>query len=251
MSWVGFAIYSFGCWVTGLIALRVALRLGSMAEWSVGMITIGVGGLGFPLLYLPVALPLSDSLRALTIGSAVVGLAIASMSLYFTTWRLFRPGSVVAALLCSAGSFAIAWSFLAIVFTQGYAWPRDPFWLALQSAALWIPYPWTSLELFLASRALRRSGDAAERARGKSYLCYGIATLALALAFTPGIVVAIEHRGVTFSPEIVLFLVATSSVTMTSAAIGFADPLRRALRLRAEAAGAAKAGGATRASASG
>jgi hypothetical protein len=120
--------------------------------------------------------------------------------------------------------------------TQGYAWPRDPFWLALQSAALWIPYPWTSFELILAARRLRRSADAGERARGKTYLCYGIATVALALAFTPGIVIALEHRGVTYTPELVLFLVATSSVTMTSAAIGFADPLRRALRLRAEAA---------------
>ena len=60
--------------------------------------------------------------------------------------------------------------------------------------------------------------------------------MALTLAFTPGVVIAIEHRGVVYTPELVLFLLATSSVTMTSAAIGFADPLRRALRLRAEAA---------------
>ena len=235
MSWIGLAIYSFGCWVTGLIALRVAVRLGWMAEWSVGMITIGVGGLAFPLLNLPVVLALADEMRALAIGSAVVGLAVASMTLYFSTWRLFRPSSVLAALVCTAGCFAIAWSFLAIVFKQGYAWPRDPFWLALQSAALWIPYPWTSFELTRAARRLRRSRDASDRARGKTYLCYGIATVALTLAFTPGIVMAVEHRGVTYTPELVLFLVATSSVTMTSAAIGFADPLRRALRLRAEA----------------
>ena len=236
MSWIGLAIYSFGCWVTGLVALRVAVRLGSLSEWSVGMITIGVGGLALPLFNLPVVAPLSDSARALAIGSAVVGLAVSSMNLYFSTWRLFRPGSVAAALVCTAGCFAIAWSFLAIVVTQGYAWPRDPFWLALQSGALWIPYPWTAFELILASRKLRRSADAAERARGKTYLCYGIAAVALALAFTPGIVIALEHRGVSYTPELVLFLVATSSVTMTSAAIGFADPLRRALRLRAEAA---------------
>lgn len=235
MSWIGLAIYSFGCWVMGLLALRVAVRLGWMAEWSVGMITIGVGGLAFPLLNLPVVLPLADEMRALAIGSAVVGLAVASMTLYFSTWRLFRPRSVLAALICTAGCFAIAWSFLAIVVTQGYAWPRDPFWLALQSAALWIPYPWTSFELTRAARRLRRSHDASDRARGKTYLCYGIATVALTLAFTPGIVMAVEHRGVAYTPELVLFLVATSSVTMTSAAIGFADPLRRALRLRAEA----------------
>lgn len=238
MSWIGLAIYSFGCWVTGLVALRVAVRLGWMAEWSVGMITIGVGGLALPLLNLPVFHPLSDEARALAVGSAVVGLAVASMTLYFSTWRLFRPGSVLAALLCTAGCFAIAWSFLAIVVTQGYAWPRDPFWLALQSAALWIPYPWTSYELTRAARKLRRSTDPAERARGKTYLCYGIATVALTFAFMPGIVMAVEHRGVSYTPELVLFLVATSAVTMTSAAIGFADPLRRALRLRAGAAGA-------------
>jgi hypothetical protein len=195
-----------------------------------------VGGLAFPLLNLPLALQLSDAARALAIGSAVVGLAIASTTLYFSTWRLFRPGSVLAALVCTAGCFAIAWSFLAIVVTQGYAWPRDPFWLALQSAALWIPYPWASFELTSAARKLRRSADAAERDRGKTYLCYGIATVTLTLGFTPGIVMAIEHRGVVYTPELVLFLLATSSVTMTSTAIGFADPLRRALRLRAEAA---------------
>ena len=168
MSWIGLAIYSFGCWVTGLIALRVAVRLGWMAEWSVGMITIGVGGLAFPLLNLPVVLPLSDGARALAIGSAVVGLAVASMTLYFSTWRLFRSGSVLAALLCTAGCFAIAWSFLAIVFTQGYAWPRDPFWLALQSAALWIPYrgprsSWRSPRGRSAGAPTRRSARAARR----------------------------------------------------------------------------------------
>src|SRR5262245_14424459 len=145
MSWVGLAAYSFTCWMFGIVALRVAYRLGSLAEFTLAMISIGVGGLAFPLFALPTVMPLADSARALAIGTAVVGLAVSSMSLYFSTWRMFRPGSVLAALLCTAASFAIAWSFLAIVFTQGYAWPRDPHWIALQGGALWIPYPWTAV----------------------------------------------------------------------------------------------------------
>jgi hypothetical protein len=235
MSWIGLAVYAFGCWMFGLVALRVSYRLGSLVEFTVAMISIGVGGIGFPLLALPAAHPLSDATRALSIGTAVVGLAMSSFALYFSTWRVFRPGNVLAALLCTAGTFAIAWSFLAIVFTQGYAWPRDPFWVSLQGVALWIPYPWTALELLAAARPLRRSRDDADRARGRTYLGYGIACAALTLAFMPGLVIAVRRRGLNYTPELVTFLVATSSVTVSAALIGFAEPLRRALRLRAEA----------------
>jgi hypothetical protein len=242
MSWVGLAVYAFACWMIGAIALRVAHRLGSLVEFTVAMIAIGVGGLGFPLLALPLTVELTDSTRAFAIGSAVVGFGAASMSLYFSTWRVHRPGSVLAALLCTAGTFAIAWSFLAIVFTQGYAWPRDRFWLTMQCVALWIPYPWTALELLSSARPLRRSGDEADRARGKSYLCYGIACASLTLAFIPGGAIAIQRRGVVYSPQLVAFLIATSGVTVTAAAIGFAGPLRQALRLRAGSAAAANEG---------
>jgi hypothetical protein len=236
MSWVVLAVYAFGCWVFGLVALRVAWRIGSLVELAVGMIAIGVGGVGFPLLALPSFVALADSTRALSIGTAVVGLALASSTLYFSTWRVHRSGSVVAALVCTAGTFAIAWSFLAIVFTQGYAWPRDPFWLALQGAAIFLPYPWTTLELLNAARPLRRSRDEADRARGRSFLCYGIACGALGIAFVPGLVTSVNHGGVTYSRELAAFLIASTSITVTAATIGFVDPLRRALRMRAEAA---------------
>lgn len=227
MLWVGYGLYVAVCWTLGLFALRAARRSGSLVEWAVAAVALAGGGVGCPLLFVSTLVSLAPAQRAILVPAGVLGLAAASVALYFSVWRAFRPQSVLAPLLCTAGTFAIGWSILAIVFTQGYAWPRDPRWLALQSVALWLPYPWAGLEMFLHAFRLRGRPAAAGEAPARSFFCYGVALAAMALAFLPVVASAVRTRGAPY-PRLVLISVGVAGLTAAlAAALGLYDAATR------------------------
>jgi hypothetical protein len=185
--WAGYALLVAVCWIGGVRLLRVALRTQEVSEWSLGVLLICTGGIGYPLFFLRSLVSLSPEVRGTTFAVGLAALSLGSVALYVFNWRLFRPQSVIAALLASAGSFVIAWSFLAELLTAGFVWDRALLWVALGGGARCMPYAWGSLEAFSLSRAL--AGSDAEASR--RFLMYsgslgGIAAiymLALASAF--------------------------------------------------------------------
>ena len=142
--WVVYGLLVAVCWIGGLRVLRIALRTHEVPEWSLGVVLLCTGGIGYPLLFLRSMLELPPRAGTLTFAIGLALLSAGSIALYVFNWRLFRPNSVIAALLCSAGSFVISWSFLAELLTIGFAWNRDVLWIALggipAALALWIAY---------------------------------------------------------------------------------------------------------------
>jgi hypothetical protein len=119
---------------------------------------------------------------------------------------------VAAALLCSAGTFVIAWSFLAELLTGSFSWGRDRFWLLIGGIACWVPYVWGAAEM------LRSAGRPGLRGRtARTFRLYGAAQAAVAVVFVPGLASAFQTQGVGHSRAIV-GLVAVGAVAAALAA---------------------------------
>jgi hypothetical protein len=220
--WVGYGLLIGVCWVLGFRAFRVARRSRSPIDWALTIVVCFAGGFGCPLTFLPSLYPLEPAERAHVLAAGIGGLGFASIALYLALWRYFRPRSVVAALICSAGSFAIAWSLLAEVVTAGFAWGRDRRWLALGGIACWLPYAWGAIEMALESRRSRTGPPRDDSdASPRGYLLYSVALAAVTLVYPFGLVSAYRHPGGPH-PKIVVAMVAAFGFTAASAAaIGF------------------------------
>jgi hypothetical protein len=226
--WIGYGLLAGICWILGIRAVRTARRSGSAIDWALAIVTLSAGGFGCPLTFLPSLVPLEPGLRAQVLAAGMIGLGFAAASIYVATWRRFRRTSVLAALVCTAGTFVIAWSILAEILTAGFAWGRDRRWLALGGAASWLPYAWGAVEMILASRRRPGENGAAEDAQGaRGLLLYGLALAAVALVYLPGLVSAYRSRGGGHSPFVVGLVGATGFVAALAAAIGFYWSSRR------------------------
>jgi hypothetical protein len=182
-------------------------------------VTFFAGGLGCPLTFVPSLLPLEPAEKAHVLAAGIGCLGFASIALYLALWRFFRPKSVAAALICSAGTFAIAWSLLAEVVTAGFAWGRDRRWLALGGIACWIPYAWGAIELaFESRRAAPRPDDETSR---RTYLLYSLALASVALVYPFGLVSAYRHPGGPHPRAVVAAVAAVGFAAATAAALGF------------------------------
>jgi hypothetical protein len=220
--WLGYGLLAGVSWILGLRAVAAARRSRSAIDWALAVVTLAAGGFGCPLSFLPSLLQLEADLRARVLAAGMIGLGLASTSIYVAIWRHFRPGSVVAALICTAGSFVIAWSILAEVLTAGFAWGRDRRWLALGGAASWLPYAWGAYEMLRESQRQRAGGGSAREAlAARSFLLYGLALGAVALVYLPGLVSAYWSRGGDHSPLVVSVVASFGFVAAIAAAVGF------------------------------
>ena len=183
--WVGYGLLVGVCWVLGARAFLAARRSRSPIDWALAAVTVFAGGFGCPLTFVPSLLPLEPAQKAHVLAAGIGGLGLASIALYLALWRFFRPRSVIAALICSAGTFAIAWSLLAEVVTAGFAWGRDRRWLALGGIACWLPYAWGALELLVESRRDLSAASPREDERSqRTYRLYSLALGAVAVSYT-------------------------------------------------------------------
>jgi hypothetical protein len=225
--WVGYGLLVAVCWALWLRALAVARRSRGLLDWGLGVVVLCAGGIGCPLTFLPSLMALSPELRAHVLASGIAGIGLGSIALYLVNWRYFRPHSVLAALVCSTGSFVIAWSFLAEVLTAGFAWGRDRVWLTLGGTACWVPYAWGSLEMFReAARRLRRP-SAPRGEAGHTLLLYGVAQGGVALLFPPGIASAYQSGGGSLPPLLLGSVAGVAIAAVVAAGIAFAAAGRR------------------------
>ena len=201
--WVVYGLLAAVCWIGGVRVLRIALRTQEVPEWSLGVVLLCTGGIGYPLLFLRSMLELPARAGSLTFAIGLAFLSAGSIALYVFNWRLFRPRSVVAALLCSAGSFVIAWSFLAELLTVGFAFDRDVLWIALGGGARCVPFAWGGAEALSRASALRREG--AERAAVRRFLLYGSALGLIAVIYLAGLASAAAGDGASHPRSIVAF----------------------------------------------
>ena len=181
--WVVYGLLVAVCWIGGLRVLRIALRTHEVPEWSLGVVLLCTGGIGYPLLFLRSMLELPPRAGTLTFAIGLAFLSAGSIALYVFNWRLFRPNSVIAALLCSAGSFVISWSFLAELLTIGFAWNRDVLWIALGGGA--------------------REG--AGRAAVRRFLLHGCALALIAVIYLAGLASAAAGDGASHPRSVVAF----------------------------------------------
>jgi hypothetical protein len=210
--WIGYGLLVGGCWILGLLALRASLRAGALLERGLAAVLLATGAVGCPLTFLPSLVALSPPVRAQVLAGGIAGLGVGSVALYITTWRFFRPRSVAAALVCSAGTFVIAWSFLAELLIGSFSWGRDRLWLVIGGVACWIPYVWGAVEmLHFASRPWRSQRSA------RSFRLYGVAQAAVAFVFVPGLASMFRTQGVGH-PRLVVALVAAGAVVAALAA---------------------------------
>ena len=217
--WLGYGLLVAVCWLLGARAFLSARRTQSPIDWALAAVTVFAGGFGCPLTFVPSLVPLHPAQKAHVLAAGIGGLGLASITLYVALWRHFRPKSVAAALICSAGTFAIAWSLLAEVVTAGFAWGRDRRWLALGGIACWIPYAWGALELAYESRrAVPRSNDELSR---RTYRLYSVALASVALVYPFGLASAYRHPGGPHPRAVVAAVAAVGFAAATAAAIGF------------------------------
>ena len=201
--WLLYGLLVSICWIGGIRLLRTALRTEEFHEGSLGVVLLCTGGVGYPLLFLRSMLELPPPAGARTFAIGLAFLSAGSIALYVFNWRLFRPRSVVAALLCSAGSFVIAWSFLAELLTIGFAWDRDVLWIVLGGGARCVPFVWGGAEALARARLLRRQG--AQLAAGRRFLLHGAALTLIAVVYLAGLVSAASGDGASHPPSIVAF----------------------------------------------
>ena len=220
--WVGYGLLAGVCWVLGVRAVRAARRSHSPIDWALAAVVLFAGGFGCPLTFVPSLLPLEPAEKAHVLAGGIGGLGLASIALYLALWRHFRPRSVVAALICSAGSFAIVWSLLAEVVTAGFAWGRDRRWLALGGIACWLPYAWGAIEMALEAHRRRSAPPRDEdETTPRTYRLYSLALAAVALVYPFGLVSAFRHPGGPHPRAVVAAVAAVGFAAAVAAAIGF------------------------------
>jgi hypothetical protein len=200
--WLAYGLLVAVSWIGGIRLVRIALRTHEMQEWSLGVVLLCTGGVGYPLLFLRSLLELSAREGSLSFAVGLAFLSAGSMALYVFNWRLFRPRSVVAALLASAGPFVIAWSFLAELLTIGFAWDRDVFWIALGGGARCVPFAWGGAEALSSAFRLWRQGAPAVR----RFVLYGSALALIAVIYVAGLVSAAAGDGASHPRSIVAFV---------------------------------------------
>jgi hypothetical protein len=198
-TWTGFLLVVAASWVGGARVLRLGLRSQDAAAGGLGFALLCSGGLGYPLIFLRSLLALSPEAGAATFASGIAALSATSAVLYFVLWRVYRPHSVAAALLCSGGTFIIAWSFLAELVTVGFSGARDPLWHSLGGASRMLPYLWGGVE---ALRQAREPGLGAGDARRRAALC-GLALVAVALVYGAGLASALRDSSAPFALSMV------------------------------------------------
>jgi hypothetical protein len=207
--WLVYGLLVAVCWVAGIRLVRIAIRTHEVQEWSLGVVLLCTGGVGYPLLFLRSLLELPARQGSLSFAVGLAFLSAGSMALYVFNWRLFRPRSVVAALLASAGPFVIAWSFLAELLTIGFAWDRDVFWIALGGGARCLPFAWGGAEALARAFRLRREG--AEAPAVRRFVLYGSALALIAVLYAAGLLSAAAGDGASH-PRSIVALVALAGI---------------------------------------
>jgi hypothetical protein len=225
--WVGYGLLVAVCWALGLRALAVARRTRDLLDFGLGTVVLFAGGVGCPLTFLPSILDLPPEVRAHVLALGIAGIGFGSIALYLVNWRYFRPHSVLAALVCSTGTFVIAWSFLAEVLTAGFAWGRDRLWLTLGGTACGLPYAWGSLEMIREAARRLRHPSAPRGEAGQTLLLYGLAQGGVALIFPPGIASAYQSGGGSLSPLLLSVVAGVAIAAVAAAGFAFAVGARR------------------------
>jgi hypothetical protein len=193
-TWIGFFVVVAASWLGGARVLRIGLRSEDAAAAGLGFVLLCTGGIGYPLVFLRSLLSLPPEAGAASFAAGIAALSVTSAVLYFVLWRVYRPHSAGAALLCSGGTFVIAWSFLAELVTVGFGGIRHPLWHHLGASARMLPYVWGGAEALLQAGALARAGGRGGDSR-RAALC-GSALLSVALAYAAGLVSAARTGGV-------------------------------------------------------
>jgi hypothetical protein len=232
----GYLLLVGACWVAGIRILRFARRRDDAAAGGLGFALVCTGGFGYPLLFLRSLWPLSPEVGALTFAAGIVALSLTSAVLYFVLWRVYRPHSVAAALLCSGGCFVLAWSFLAELVTVGFTLARDPLWLALGASSRMLPYAWGGIEALLQARRLRLEGAPAEDAGAarRAALC-GFALLCVVVIYAAGLVSALGDTGVPLALSVVHLATVCGLVAALALWVAFLHPVGRRVAIRPKA----------------
>lgn len=223
--WLVYGLLVAVCWIGGIRVLRVALRTHEVPEWSLGVVLLCTGGVGYPLLFLRSMLELGAQAGSLSFAVGLASLSVGSVALYVFNWRLFRPRSVVAALLCSVGSFVITWSYLAELLTVGFAWDRDVLWIALGGGARCVPFAWGAAEALARARLLRREG--ADGVAVRRFRLYGSALALVAVLYLAGLASAAAGDGASHPRSIVAFVALGGIPAALALWIGFFPPAAR------------------------
>jgi hypothetical protein len=236
--WVGYGLLAVSCWVLGFQALGAARRSRSPVDWALAAVVMFAGGFGCPLSFLPSVWALEPAQKAHVLALGIGGLGVASIALYLALWRHFRPRSMLAALVCSAGTFAIVWSLLAEVATAGFAWGRDRRWLALGGIACWIPYAWGAFEMAIEARRGHNADRRDVERSPQSYGLYSVALTAVALVYPFGLVSAYRNPGGPHPRAVVAAVAVVGFAGAIAATIGFYRGSRRVSSSRSPAEGA-------------
>lgn len=197
---VGYGSLCVVCLVAGVGVLRLAFRNHEVSEWALGLVLVLTGGVGYPLFFLRSLTVLPTGVREGSFAAGLLALSLGSVALYLYVWRVYRPGGLWPALFALAGTFVIAWSFLAEVLTVGFVADRHPLWLALGGSARMLPFGWGGLEALGVWRALRRSGHPREAER---FLLWGIGLLLVLTIYAVGLTSSMRHDGTSHSPLVV------------------------------------------------
>jgi hypothetical protein len=199
--WIGYGLLVAVCWIGGLRVLRIALRTQEVREWGLGVVLLCTGGVGYPLFFLRSLLQFSPEAKGATFAVGLAALSLGSIALYVFNWRLFRPQSVAAALLSSAASFAIAWSYLAELLTLGFVWEREVLWVMVGGGARCLPFAWGAAEALRLARQLARS----EPDEARRFRLYGASLGLIAVVYFAGLASAIAGDGSNHPPSMIAF----------------------------------------------
>jgi len=171
------------------LALSLATLLGTVVGYPLGLLAIGLERAGIP------------GVTPVFFFAASVMMTGVSMN-YFFTWRVFRPGTPFAVVLCGLGVWLLFSPIGAIaVHVSLYGIDggiqSSPVWVALAVGAVLGGYAWTASESFryyLTSRRQLRLG-LIEASVSNRFLLWSLASACfLAIVITAGVVVQLGQN---------------------------------------------------------
>ncbi len=154
---VGYGTLILTCLVVGVRLLRLALRTRQLPECALGLCLLSTGGLGYPLLFIRSLAFVPDGIKGEIFAAGLVGLNVGSLALYLFNWRVFRSGSLWAALVFAGALLVLVVSFLVEVLTTGFEGERSVVWYAVGTVTRALPYAWAAAESLRHYARLRRS----------------------------------------------------------------------------------------------
>ncbi len=141
---LAFAVASF---LVGARLLLLARRTRELPELAVGLALVLAGGAGYALMFASARLAPEPATAGAFAALGALSLNAGAVSLWFFTWRVFRPESAWAAVLVAAAAAAAGSSYLHELLTTGFAFRSfQGVWYWSGFAARLLCFGWAALE---------------------------------------------------------------------------------------------------------